>query len=697
VTELLEGEDLRRRLRRGCLPWRDAVRIGIAVAEGLAAAHSKGIIHRDLKPENIFLSGEDGVKILDFGVARRTAVDPHQDKTSARTETEPGTVLGTVGYMSPEQVRGGVADAPSDIFSLGCVLFEMIGGKRAFARETAAQTLASILEDDPPPVSELVRKIPPEIDRVVARCLAKNSRERTQSARDLSLALTDLLSGAGASGPRRPELRPRRSSWIGGVCAAILAAASIYWFTMAAKHGDSLAILPFVNASGSPEMEYLSDGITESLINGLSQVPNLAVMSRNSVFRYKGRERDAQAAGRSLKVRAVLTGRVVQRGDSLSISAELIEVSNNHIIWGDHYNRRLLDILALQEEISTEISRKLRFKLSGDEQKRLTRRATQNTEAYQLYLKGHYYSTKRTPDGFKKGIDYYQKAIAVDPNYAPAYAGLAETYNVMGNYGYGLMAPKEAWAKAKVAAEEARRIDDAFGAAHTNLAMGAYFYDWDWPTADREFKRALELDPSSSLTYHWYSHYLMTMDRTQQALEAGRRALELDPFDLPINAHQGWQYFCVRRYDQAIESLQRTLDMEPGFHTTHRYLGMVYEDTGRFQDAIGEFEKTVRITGGSVPMLALLGHAYAAADQRAQARSILDQLSALAKEKYVSSYLVGAIHAALGQKDDAFAYLERAYEERDSWMDYLKLDRRLDGLRADGRFTDLLRRVNLSR
>jgi serine/threonine protein kinase/Tfp pilus assembly protein PilF len=697
VTEFLEGEDLRNRLRRGPLPWRKAVQIGIAIAEGLSAAHSKGIIHRDLKPENIFLTAGDGVKILDFGVARWRVANPSPDETSARTETAPGTVLGTVGYMSPEQVRGRVADAPSDIFSLGCVLYEMIEGKRAFARQTPAQTLAAILEDNPPPVTQSEKQIPPEMDRVIARCLEKNPRERIQSARELSFALNELLSGAVASLPLHSRLGLRRITLIGAAFMALFAAAVVYKFNFPAKPVDFLAVLPFVNAGGSADMEYLSEGITESLINSLSQVPNLAVMSRNSVFRYKAREADAQAAGRSLKVQAVVTGRVVQRGDSLLVSAELIDVRNGRILWGERYNRGLGDILGVQEEISSEISSKLRLRLSGEDQKRLTKRYTQNSEAYQLYLKGRYHWNKRTPDGFRKGIDFFQEAIEADPNYAPAYAGLADSYSIMANYGHGLTPPKEAWAKAKRAAEKARQIDDTFAAAHGALATGAYLYDWDWATADKEFKRALELDPNSSLAYHWYAHYLMTMGRAPEALQAGRRALELDPLDLPINAHQGWHYLCVGQYDKAIESLKKTVEMEPGFPTAHRYLGLVYEQNGRLPDAIAEFEKTVHLIGGSTSMLALLGHAHAAAIQKIQAQNILEQLSALAKEKYVSPYLVGAIYAGLGQKDDAFSYLDRAYEERDSWMTHLKLDRRLDGLRADRRFTELLQRMNLSR
>ena len=443
-------------------------------------------------------------------------------------------------------------------------------------------------------------------------------------------------------------------------------------------------------------MEYLGDGITESLINAMSQLPNLAVMSRNSVFRYKGRETDAQAVGQALKVQAVLTGRVVQRGDNLSISAELIEVRNNQHLWGEQYNRKLVDILAVQEDISTEISEKLRFKLTGEEKRRLTKRYTQNTEAYQLFLQGRYHWYKRTPQGFDKGIEYFKKAIEADSNYAPAYAGLADTYNNLANYNFGLMPPNEAWAKARVAAEKALQIDDGLAAAHTSLAMGAFYFDWDWAKAGKEFKRSLELDPSSSFTYHWYSHYLMTMGRVPESFRTGRRALELDPLDLPINAHQGWHYLWTREYDRAIQPLQKTIEMAPTFPVAHWYLGLAYEQKQTFRDAIAEFESAVRVTAESPSMVALLGHAYAAANRRREARATLEQLTALSKQKYVSPYAVAVIYAALGEKEEALVRLERAYDERDSWMDYLGLDPRLDGLRSDPRFANLLRRMNLA-
>ena len=702
VTELLEGETLRAHLRGSSIGWRKATQISSAIAEGLSAAHSKGIIHRDLKPENIFVTTGGHVKILDFGLARRQHIASPQDETATVTDvgTEPGTVMGTVGYMSPEQVRGYVADAPSDIFSLGCVLYEMIAGRRPFARETPVQTLAAILEHNPPSLTESGSEIPQQLDRIVANCLEKLPSERIQSAQDLSVALRDVLSGSGTSRPSSAPTAVRSSHsknaiQVTGVLLVVLIAATLYWFNRPGKPTDSIAILPFVNAGGNPDMEYLSDGITDGLINTLSQVPNLAVMSRNSVFRYKGRQTDAQAAGQRLKVQAVLTGRVVQRGDNLVINAELMDVRTSRHLWGEQYNRKLADIIALQEEISMEISSKLRYKLTGEEKQRLTKRYTSNSEAYQLYLQGRYHWFKRTPEGFNKGIEYFKKSIQADPNFAPAYAGLADTYNNLANYNFALLPPKEAWAQAKAAASKALQIDDTLAAAHTTMAMGALYYDWDWPAAEKEFKRSLELDASSSFTYHWYSHFLMTMGRTEEAFSAGRRALELDPLDLPISSHQGWYYLWTREYKRAVEPLKKTIELAPNFSVAQWYLGLAYEQNGAFQDAISQFENCVRLTGGNPSMIALLGHAYAIANRKSEAQAILRQLSALSKQRYVPAYAVAAIYAALGEKEEALSALERAYAERDTWMDYLGLDPRLDPLRPDPRFDDLLGRMKL--
>jgi tetratricopeptide (TPR) repeat protein len=421
-------------------------------------------------------------------------------------------------------------------------------------------------------------------------------------------------------------------------------------------------------------------------------------MSRNSVFRFKGREADAQAAGRALNVRTVLIGRVTQRGEALSISAELIEVSNNRQVWGEQFNRTLSDVQSVQDLISTELTDKLRVKLTAEERKQLTKRYTENTEAYQLYLKGRYYWNKKTPDGFNRGIEYLEKAIAADPNYAPAYAALSEVYTNLANYNFGLMLPKDAWAKSRAAVTRALEIDDSLAAAHSSLAIAIYQWEWDWPAADREFRRAIELDPSSATTHHWYSHYLMAMGRVEESFREGRRGLELDPLDLANNAHQGWHYLFLRQYDQSLEPLRKAIELDATFPVPQWYLGLAQEQRGDLDAAIVQFENCVKITGGNRPsMLALLGHAYAAAGRRNEAEAMLQRLETLSKTAYVPSYGVAAIHAALGHTDDAFARLDQAYDERDSWMSYLGLDPRLDGLRSDPRFASLMQKMKLAR
>lgn len=707
VAELLEGETLRSRLSRDqAVPWRKAVEIATAIADGLSAAHSKGIVHRDLKPANIFVTLDGRVKILDFGLARWTPAESSTDQRDVPTQTVPGAVMGTVGYMSPEQVRGESADAPSDIFSFGCVLYEMLCGRRAFERETGVQTMTAILESHPSPLLESGVQVPRDLDRIVARCLEKNPGERFQSARDLGFALRSVLSVPETSmlETARPASRLRAALPLIAAAVFLLSAVATYWMGPSEGPIDSIAILPFANDSGSPDMDYLGDGITESLINSLSRVPNLAVMSRNAVFRYKGRANDAQAAGQALKVRAVLTGRVEQRGDALSISAELMDVGSSRALWGEKYDRRVGDILTLQDEISTEISGKLRYRLTGEQMARLTRRYTDNTEAYQLYLRGRYYWNKKTPDGFNKGIEYFQQAIDADPNYAPAYAGLASVYLNLANYNFALVPPREAWVKAKTAAKRALEIDEGLAAAHAALALIAYQWEWDWPTAESEFKRAIELDPGSSSTYepspsstfHWYSHYLMTVGRVDESFRTGRRAVDLDAVDLANNAHQGWYFLWTREYGRAIDPLKKAIEMDGSFVISQWYLGLAYEQQGAYPDAIAVFQNCVKLTGERASMLALLGHAHAAAGHRNEARAILRQLAEKAKQGYVPAYPVAAIHAALGEKDEAFRWLEKAYESRDSWMDYLVLDPRLDNLRTDPRFSDLLHRMKLA-
>ena len=692
VMELLEGETLRSCLARGAVSWRKAVEAGVAIAEGLSAAHSKGIIHRDLKPENIFLTSDGRVKILDFGLARWTPAT--EIETSVPTETEPGTVMGTLGYMSPEQIRGVRVDAASDIFSFGCVLYEMLSGQRAFAHPSAGETVAATLKDDPLPLGSLGKEIPAELERVTVHCLEKNPGERFHSAHDLAFALKAIVSPSEASQSSESAfgLLLRRPIWIAAMVAVLLVGLSLYWF-MTRGHPagaiESLAVLPFITASDDPDADYLGDGITESLIYNLSQLPQLAVMSRSAVFRYKGRDTGPQAVGRDLNVQAVLTGRIVQRGENLSISAELVDTQSNRSLWGERYNRKMADVLSLQEEITKEISRQLRSKLTQEQQKRLTRRYTENAEAYRLYLQGRHYWYKRTEEGVKKGIQYFEQAIDKDPGYALAHAGVADCW-VLGDIS---VPPIESAGKARAAAIRAVELDETLPEAHISLSLVRFVHERDWLNAEVEARKAIASDPNNAEAHHWYSVLLTRLGRLDEAMTEIKRASELDPLSPRINAALGSEFYWAGRLDEAIEQYQKMLDMDPNSVTAHSGLGLVYAKKGLHTESIAETRKAFDLSPGDTNAIATLGYAHAAAGNRTEAQEAIDRLRELAMRRYVSSHHVALIYAGLGEKNQALHWLEKAYEERSQWLSHFKGEPRLEGLRSDPRFKDLLRRI----
>jgi eukaryotic-like serine/threonine-protein kinase len=678
VMELLEGETLRRRLSRGPLPWWEAVVVAAAVAEGLAAAHTKGIVHRDLKPENLFLTTDGRVKILDFGLARITPVPNSSAETVSYipAETDPGTVLGTVGYMSPEQVRAQEVDARSDLFSLGCVLYEMVSGRRAFARETAAETQTAILREEPPDLPACGVSAPSGLEQLIRHCLEKSTERRCQTARALASALHNVASGTDSS---TASLAPRGTAPGRRLRKAI----------------DSLAILPLVNASQDPNLEYLSDGITESIIHILSRLPRLRVMARSTVFRYKGREVDAQAVGRSLNVRAVFTGRMRTRGECLIIQAELVDVADGALLWNEQLSRALSEIFAIEEAIAREIVDTLRLRLSGEQKKRLRKRPTENTQTYQLYLKGRYHWNKRNLDGIRKAIVHFEQAIDQDPTYAQAYAGLADCYALLPNY--ASEAPKESFPRALAAGQRALELDDTLAEAHASVGMAKYFFNWGWADAEREFLRAIDLNPSYATAHHWYAYLLMLLGRFEQALSELARAQELDPLSLIINATSGYILYFARRHDEAIERCERALAMEENFSPAQYMLALACEQKGLHDQAIAAFQKSLRLAGESAGCdAAALAHAYALAGRTAEARTILNELLERSKQRYVPAFYMALISVGLGDLETALQWLEKAYQDRDFYLIYLKVDPRLDPLRGDVRFTDLLRRVGLA-
>jgi len=658
VTELLEGETLRARLLGGgAMAWRKAAETGAALAEGLAAAHSKGITHRDLKPENIFLTTDGRVKILDFGLARfRPAAAPGDD-TVTRADTQVGTILGTVGYMSPEQVRGGAAEAPSDLFSLGCVLYEMVSGQRAFSRPSPADTLAAILGQDPPELGTSGKEVPPALEAVVRRCLEKNPGERFQSARDLAFRFREMLSG-----PASPD-----------------------------KAVHSLAVLPFVNAGGDPDAEYFSDGITETIINNLSQLGKLRVAARTTVFRYKGRDADPQGIGRELNVQAVLTGKVVQRGDNLRIQAELVDTSDGSQLWGQRYNRKAADIFAIEEEIAREISETLRVRLTGEEQKRLGKRHTENNEAYQLYLKGRYHWNRRA---LQRAVACFEQALEIDPTYALAWAGMADCYALYS--AYEVLSAKEAVPRAKEAALKALEIDDSLAEPHACLGLVKSYYDWDWAGVDREFQRAIELNPNSATGHYWFGVPLVAMKRADDAVAHVRRALEIEPLSPAIHANLGGALVAAGRYDEAIEAHRRGIELDPSFPLAHWALAMAYEQKEMYVEALAELQEGLRLSGGTPQILGWLGRAYGISGQREEAQKALRELEQQSKQRYVDPFGLALVSLGLGETEQAFEWLEKAREDRSFWLIYfIRVATVMEGIRSDPRFAELLRRMNL--
>ncbi len=746
-------------LPNGQMSVSKAIEMSTQIAAALATAHEAGIIHRDIKPDNIMVRRDGLVKVLDFGLAKlverqnaegRTRNEKaesslHRSSFYDHPSTMPGIVMGTPRYMSPEQARGERMDVQTDIFSLGAVLYEMIAGQPPFVGASISEMIAAILRDVPPPLMSYAPDIPAELQRIVNRTLQKDQAARYQTMSELQADLkrlqrqlerqqelsdeqtpsdptkfansrlndvatsnTQIVSSTHTTHEQAMTTVQRRSFFAHFqryklVTALIILlllsgiAVTLYFrpFVEQATAIDSLAVLPFVNVNANPDTEYLSDGITDGLINSLSNLPRLKMMSRNSVFHYKGKDTDAQAAGNALGVRAVLTGKVMQRGDDLIVSAELVNVRDNSHLWGEQYNHKMFDLLAVQTELARDISQQLRLTLSNETQQRLTRRGTENPEAHELYLKGHYYLNTGTPDGLKRGFDYFQRAIEKDPRYGAAYAGLAEYYAADGfAFTTNSISPRESYEKAKAAALKAVELDDTLAEAHTSLGMIAVHQEWDWQTAEREFQRAIALNPNYVNAHHMYSHYFIYQGRFAESLAESERALALDPLDVAINFHLGLHYFFARQYAQAIKQLQKTLDIDRNYAEAHVILGLVYRQQGQYQQAIAELQKNAKM--GGVDWRGILGNLYAISGQRSAAQKLLEELQEETKRKYVSPFGIAKIYAGWGEPEQTFAWLEKAYTEHDSNLTTLKVDPQFDGLHTDPRFVDLVRRVGLS-
>ncbi len=679
AMEYVEGESLGARIGRGPLEVSEVVERARQVAEALEAAHEKGVTHRDIKPANIMVTPRGQVKVLDFGLAKINR--PTAEDGATQAMTQPGVVMGTMRYMSPEQALGREVDHRTDIFSFGVVLYEMASGKQPFAGTSAVQTLDQILHLAPPPAPGA----PEGLRAIIGKCLEKDCEKRYGSARELLADLKQLQRG---NEPTVTVPRRRTALVLAAVAVTVALAAGVgVYRRMGRGQIDSVAVLPFANTSGNPEMEYLSDGITDNLINSLSQTPQLKVAARSLSYRHKGKDVDPRTAGQDLKVRAVVTGRVTQRGETLTVQAELLDVEDGSQLWGQGYNRKLADLAAVQDDIGREIVEKLRGKLAGGAPKKAGRRYQDNPEAYQAYLKGRYYAYQYSMDGRKKALQYLQRAIEIDPAQAPAYAALAELYCI------GVGPQGDALRRAKAYATKALEMDDSLAEAHTAMGLVKYTADWDWAGAEKEFRRAIELNPNYVWARDWYGFYLAQVGRFEESFREYHRALEIDPLSPAVSTDLADVYRFARQPDRAIEQYHKTLEIDPNFWLGHVLGGLAYRDKGDFQAAIESIEKARKIDDREPLALAALGTVYGAAGRRAEAQRVAGELLARSKTTYVSPWFLALVWARLDQ-NRAFEWLEKAYEER-FWMNFLKSETALDPLRADPRFQELLRRVGL--
>jgi serine/threonine protein kinase/Flp pilus assembly protein TadD len=684
VSELLRGSTLRGRMAAGRLPLPEVMDYSVQIARGLCAAHAKGVIHRDLKPENLFVTNDGRVKILDFGIAKLMA--PPQDAPSASSPaTETGAILGTVGYMSPEQVRGKPADHRSDFFSFGVILYEMLSGQSAFRRKTALETACAILEDEPP---ELPREVPPDLAGIVRRCLRKDPDERFASAQDL----LDALASAGAA--RAPPRRLRSIAVIGAAILAALATAVIARRTM--RGGDAagiqkLAVLPLSNLSRDPDQEYFVDGMTDTLIAELGQLSGLRVISRTSSMRYKNTAKPLPQVADELAVDAVVEGSVERSGNAIRMTVQLINARTDTHLWARSYTRDMRDVLSLQDELARAVAAEIRLRLTPHERALFERARSVNPEAYEAYLKGLHYWNAHTGEAMRKAIAEYERAIRLDPAYALARVALSDAYHI---FPFNAdVPPEDFFPRARQSALEALKADPQLSEAHGSLAFILALHDWDWAGAEREYREAIALNPSNSAARAFYAMTLSLQGKHDEAIAEGLRAKELDPVSPTVGLHLGRIYFFAGQPGRATQLFLNAIEVNPEFWPLHLFLGHVYEQQGLFPQALLELQKA---QGPSLAATASIGHLHAVAGKRAEAAKILDELVARSRAGYLPPSYIARIHTGLGDHDQAISWLDRALAAHDAHLALVGAEPAFGPLRADPRFLSLLRRLNLA-
>ncbi|MGI8735039.1 MAG: protein kinase domain-containing protein [Pyrinomonadaceae bacterium] len=747
AMEFIDGVTLREKIHHERTELSKLLRYLQHVSEGLAKAHAAGIVHRDLKPDNIMITREGHAKILDFGLAKLIEPQPIPSGDSSEVATammpqhsSPGTVMGTVGYMSPEQAQGKTKeiDQRSDIFSFGCILFETATGKKPFEGDSVIKALHMVVYEPAPAITDFNPTAPADLQRIVRRCLQKDADDRYQGIKEIAIELKHLRremetggdfdttvpppastqsvlstdSGSTAeptakSGSLPPALSSAefvaqglKRHKLGVAIALVILIAIVALFVYYLRAGKSevaihsIAVLAFQNKGSDADTEYLSDGLAESLIYRLSQLPNLKVSPTSSVMRYKGKDTDITQIAKELEVDAVMSGQVSQRGDGLTIDVELVDARTKKIIWAEQYDRKMSDLLATQREIATTIAQKLELKLSGGEAKGITKRYTDNNEAYQLYLRGRYSFAKRTKDEMLRAIEYFRQAIKLDPKFALAYARIAETYGSMPAYPY--LSPKEAFPQAKAAAQQALEIDPILAEAHTFLAYSLVIYDWNWAEAERSFKRAIELDPNNSAAHFRYGQiYLAPTGRLDEAIVEIQRGLDLEPLDINMGATLAWAYFVAGQNDRALEQARKTYDLEPSHPIGRWMLSQAYIYKGMYEEAILLNEQWLQTDPTNQFPIRDAGIAYAKTGRRDKAEEMISKFREIAKTQYVPTCRIAGIYVALGEKDKAFGELNKAFEVRDWELYRLNADPYWNPLRDDPRFKDLLKRLNL--